>query len=125
MKRDYDKIVYALDAMKEREAYQKFLTEWRALAPAGANSPEEAGEELLTFYRRPKSMWRSLRTTNPSENLNREFRRRTKTQGSFSTEDGALTLPYGLVALGHITLRRIDGHQQLAEFVANAERSVA
>ncbi len=70
-------------------------------------------------------MWKSLRTTNPLENLNREFRRRTKTQGSFSTEDGALTLLYGLVALGHIKLRKIDGHQQLAEFVAKAESSAA
>jgi transposase-like protein len=101
------------------------FAKWRGLAPAVANSLEEAGEELLTFYRWPKSMWKSLRTTNPWENLNREFRRRTKTQGSFSTEDAALTLLYGLVALGHIKLRKVDGQQQLAEFVANAERSAA
>jgi putative transposase len=125
MQRDYDKIVYTPDGMKAREAYPKFRAKWRGLAPAVANSLEEAGEELLTFYRWPKSMWKSLRTTNPLENLNREFRRRTKTQGSFSTEDAALTLLYGLVALGHIKLRKVDGHQQLAEFVANAERSAA
>lgn len=125
MKRDYDRIVYADDGMKAREAYQKFGTKWRRLAPAVASSLEEAGDELLTFYRWPKQMWKSLRTTNPLENLNREFRRRTKTQGSFSTEDGALILLYGLVAMGHIKLRKIDGHQQLAAFVGNADRSAA
>jgi transposase-like protein len=37
-------------------------------------------------------MWKSLRTTNALENLNRELRRRTKTQASFSTEQAAVTL---------------------------------
>jgi len=59
-------------------------------------------------------MWKSLRTTNAVENLNREFRRRTKTQASFSTEDAAVTLLYGLIAFGQIKLRRLDGHQALA-----------
>ncbi len=63
-------------------------------------------------------MWKSLRTTNSLENLNREFRRRTKTQASFSTEAAALTLLYGLVACGQIVLRRIDGHQHLPAFLA-------
>ncbi len=70
--------------------------------------------DLLTFYRFPKPMWRGLRTTNSVENLNREFRRRTKTQGSFGTEAAAVTLLYGLVAFGQITLRRISGHQHVS-----------
>ena len=65
-----------------------------------ARSLEEAGLALLTFYKFPKAMWKSLRTTNALENLNREFRRRTKTQASFGTEDAALTLLFGLVAFG-------------------------
>ena len=60
--------------------------------PAVVRSLEEAGLQLLTFYEFPKSMWKSLRSTNAMENLNREFRRRTKTQGSFSTEAAAVTL---------------------------------
>ena len=35
-------------------------------------------------------MWKSIRTTNALENLNREFRRRTKTQASFSSEESAV-----------------------------------
>ena len=43
-------------------------------------------------------MWKSIRTTNALENLNREFRRRTKTQASFTTEASAVALLFGLVA---------------------------
>ena len=71
----------------------------------------EAGEHLLTFYRFPKAMWKSLRTTNTIESLNREFRRRTKTQGSFTNEEAGLTLLYGLLAFGQIKMRKIDGWQ--------------
>ena len=79
--------------------------------------------DLLTFYRFPKPLWKGLRTTNSLENLNREFRRRTKTQGSFSTEAAAVTLLYGLIAFGQITMRRITGHQHVArinEVIENA-----
>lgn len=61
---------------------------------------EEAGEELLTFYQFPRELWKSLRTTNAWENLKREFRRRTKTQASFSTKEAGVTLLFGLRALG-------------------------
>ena len=106
LKRDYDRIVYAKSGIAARETYQAFVAKWRKLCPAVAKSLEEAGEQLLTFYAFPKAMWKALRTTNSIENLNREFRRRTKTQASFSTEEAAVTLLYGLVAFGQILLRK-------------------
>lgn len=104
--------------MNARAAYDTFMKKWMTLCPSVARSLEEAGLDLLTFYAFPKAMWKSLRTTNALENLNREFRRRTKTQASFGTEAAALTLLYGLVAFGQIVLRRIDGHEQLPECLA-------
>ena len=95
------------------------------LCPPVARSLEEASLELLTFYDFPKAMWKSLRTTNSLENLNREFRRRTKTQASFGTEDAAVTLLFGLVAFGQIQLRRIDGSQHLPSFLARVRQKVA
>jgi len=109
LKRDWDAIVRADDGLRARAAYRTLLDKWTKLVPAVARSLEEAGLELLTFYSMPKSMWKSLRTTNALENLNREFRRRTKTQGSFATEAAGVTLLWGLVAFGQIRLRRIDG----------------
>jgi len=118
LKRDYHRIIHADDGLTARAAYDTFVKKWTTLCPVVARSIEEAGLDLLTFYNFPKAMWKSLRTTNTLENLNREFRRRTKTQASFSTEAAAVTLLYGLVAFGQTVLRRIDGHERLAAFLA-------
>ena len=115
LKRDYHSLVRAKSHKDSLVAYDRFLAKWKSLCPAVASSLEEAGLDLLTFYRFPKPLWKGLRTTNSLENLNREFRRRTKTQGSFGTEEAALTLLYALVAFGQITLRRITGHQHVSE----------
>jgi transposase-like protein len=118
MKRDYHRIIHADDGLAARAAYDAFVKKWTTLCPAVTRSIEETGLDLLTFYDFPKAMWKSLRTTNTLENLNREFRRRTKTQASFGTEGAAITLLYGLVAFGQIVLRRIDGHEHLPAFLA-------
>ena len=68
-----------------------------------------------------ESYTQSIRTTNALENLNREFRRRTKTQASFSSEESAVALLFGLIASGQIQLRRIDGYQRLSEVLEHAE----
>lgn len=124
LKRDYAAIVRPTSAEAGRRAYDAFLVKWRKLCPEMARSLEEAGEHLLTFTRFPKSMWRTLRTTNQLERLNGEFRRRTKTQGSFRNETSALTLLYGLVALGQVRLKKIDGWQQIKE-VSHAQQLAA
>jgi hypothetical protein len=46
---------------------------------------------------------------------NGKFRRRTKTQGSFCNEQAALVLLFGLVAVGQIRMRKLDGHYDLAK----------
>ena len=125
MKRDYDAIIYASDGLAARAAYDAFLKKWSTLCPAVATSLEEAGLDLLAFYAFPKATWKSIRTTNTIENLNREFRRRTKTQASFGTEDAALTVLYGLVAFGQIVLRKIDGATHLPSFLAKEWQKVA
>ncbi len=125
MKRDYNRIIHATDGLAARKAYGAFTSKWWTLCPAVARSLEEAGGELLTFYQFPKAMWRSLRTTNPLENLNREFRRRTKTQASFGTEAAAITLLYGLVAFGQIRMQKIDGHGALKALVAKMNAQAA
>lgn len=125
MRRDYRGIVNATDGIAARKAYDAFVAKWSKLCPAVARSLEEAGLELLTFYEFPKAMWRSLRTTNPLENLNREFRRRTKTQASFSQEASAVTLLYGLVAFGQISMHKINGHRELKALVAKMDAQAA
>jgi transposase-like protein len=116
--RDYRSIVDATDLAAAEEARAAFVAKWSSLSREVVRSLEEAGDELLTFYRFPQSMWKCLRTTNPIERVNQEFRRRTKTQGSFPNEDAALVLLFGLVAMGQIQLRRIDGWRDLPYVLA-------
>jgi putative transposase len=85
MKRDYDRIIYADDGLAARAAFDAFVKKWSTLCPAVAKSLQEGGLELLTFYEFPKETWKSIRTTNTIENLNREFRRRTSDVASVIT----------------------------------------
>ena len=101
LERDSHAVIGAKSHKEAVSAYDRFLTKWKSLGPAVASSLEEAGLALISFYRFPEPVWKRLRTTNLPENLNREFRRRTEL--------------YALVAFGQSTLRRITGHQQVAE----------
>jgi len=115
LKRDYSAIIYAKNLRAAQAAQQAFIRKWRALSKGIVRSLEEASEDLLSFYSFPKSQWKGLRTTNLIEGVNSAFRRRTKTQASFTNEESALVLLYGLFAMEQITLRRIDGWRDLKE----------
>lgn len=118
LRRDWYSVVRATSATTAQKAYAAMVKKWKAFCPPVARSLEEGGLDLLTFYAFPKAMWKGLRTTNSIENLNREFRRRTKTQGSFSTEAAALTLLFGLVAFRQIELRKIAGYKHVRRLVS-------
>lgn len=115
VKSDYHRIVYGESLEQANKAYRDFISKWKKLAPKVVVSLEEAGDELLTFYRFPKSQWKSLRTTNSIERLNGEFRRRVKTQSSLPDARAAERLLFGLIISGQIQIRRIDGWRDLKE----------
>jgi transposase-like protein len=115
VKSDYHRIVYAESLEQATKAYREFISKWKKLAAKVVVSLEEAGEELLTFYRFPKSQWKSLRTTNAIERLNGEFRRRVKTQSSLPDTSAAERLLFGLIISGQIRMRRIDGWRDLKQ----------
>jgi len=98
---------------------------WRARCAGLVRSLQEGGEELFTFFRFPKSQWKTLGTTNVIARPHEEFRRRVKTQGSLPTEDAALILLFGLVASGQIRLRRLDGWRQIPALLREHRRPAA
>ena len=120
LRQGYREIVYAEDERAARRAWLRFTTRWKKLCPAVVESLEEAGAELLTFYRFPESQWKGLRTTNIIERVIEEFRRRVKTQAVLPSEDSALLLLYGLVASGQLKFRKLDGYQELDQLGAAA-----
>jgi transposase-like protein len=112
---DYHRIVYAESLPAAQQAYRTFVAKWAKRAPKVAESLQEAGDELLTFYRFPTSPWKALRTTNAIERLHGEFRRRVRTQGSLPHAQAAELLLFGLLSSGQIRMRRIDGWQHLGQ----------
>src|SRR5437899_5553665 len=114
VREDFHRITYTATADAARTAYAAFERTWNKRCPGVVTSLREGGDELVTFFRFPKAQWKTLRTTNTSERLHEEFRRRVKTQGSLPTEDAALVLLFSLVASGQIRLRRIDGWRKIA-----------
>jgi transposase-like protein len=122
VKEDYDRIVEAKNEAEAKAAYEAFLHKWSKELPGVVKSLEEAGDELLTFYRFPPEQWRSLKTTNPIERLNLEFKRRVKTQCSLPSEKSAIYLLYGLLLSGQIRFRKINGWQMLNVVLEKAKR---
>jgi transposase-like protein len=112
---DYKDMIYA-DTKQEIEAKHKaFIRKWRLKCPAVASSLEEAGDNLFTFTRFPKSQWKSIRTSNAIERLHEEFKRRIKTQTVLPSAETAAMLFWALLASGQITMRKVDGWRSLAE----------
>ena len=122
---DFYRIVYAASADAARAAFIAFERTWAKRCPGVVTSLREGGEELLTFFRFPKSQWKTLRTTNVIERLHEEFRRRVKTQGSLPTEDAALVLLFSLVVSGQIKLRRIDGWRKITAVLSQHTAAAA
>lgn len=123
IKQDFHQITEADDLEAAQAARRKFVGKWRRDLPKGVASLEEAGDELLTFYRYPREQWKCLRTTNPIERLNGEFKRRVKTQCSLPNQEAALLLLFGLIVSGQIRLRKIDGWKKITE-VVNERREI-
>jgi transposase-like protein len=121
LREDYRRMVYGKTAIDVEKARAAFTRKWKLRCPAVVRSLEEAGEELFTFLRFPKSQWKSLRTTNALERINEEFRRRTKTQASLPNEASILLLLFGLLRSGKIKMRKIDGWQEMPKRAAKRE----
>jgi putative transposase len=117
VKGDFNEIIHASGSEEAKKAYVRFKARWSSRLPKVVRSLEEAGDELLTFYAFPKEQWKCLRTTNPIERLNEEFKRRVKTQGSLPSEDSAILILFGLILSEQIRFRKINGWEKIVEVV--------
>jgi len=110
---EYRRMIYAESRTLVDQARARFTKKWRLRCPAVVECLEEAGDDLFTFLRFPKTQWKALRTTNALERINGEFRRRTKTQASLPGQEAVLLLLFGLLRSGHVKLRKIDGWEEM------------
>ena len=112
---DYTDMIYADDAKQVEARCRAFLRKWGLKRRAVADSLEEAGDRLFRFTRLPSSQWKSARTTNAIERLHEEFKRRIQTQTVLPSAETAAMLFWDLLASGQITMRKVDGWQNLAQ----------
>lgn len=86
---DVNKIFYARTESAARSAFYELKVKWGRLFPSAIGIIERDVDALLTFFQFDATYWTVLRTTNPVERLNKEFKRRTRamevTGGELST----------------------------------------
>ena len=124
VKSDYDAIINAETLEAAKKARATFVTRWKGLASV-IRSLEEAGDELLTFYSFPKEQWKSIKTTNPIERINLEFKRRVKTQCSLPSESALMLLLFGLLLSKQLRFRKIDGWEKLVDVAVQHGKGLA
>jgi putative transposase len=71
-------IFYAASKKVAVERYNRFVDKYNSLYPSAVKCLSNVVDECLTFYTFPEEEWKSLRTTNGIERVNKEFKRRTK-----------------------------------------------
>jgi putative transposase len=120
--RDFHGFTDAKSAKAARKALERFRAKWAKKCPGVVESLDEAGDELVTYLKYPRAMWKCVRTTNAIERLNEEIRRRLKTQCQLGSPRTPVLLIYGLVESGQIRMRRIDGWQHLSKKSSPARR---
>lgn len=85
-------IFYAGDRSKATEAFHRFVSKYEHSQPSAVQCLSKVIEECLTFFSFPQHEWVSLRTTNPIERVNKEFKRRTKPMEILAGEASAYRL---------------------------------
>lgn len=89
---DLRSIFYASSRSKAMQFYKEFAERWAKEIPSAFKSLEQNIESALRFYNYPAEEWLSLRTTNPIERLNKEFKRRTKSMEIVAGEQSCYNL---------------------------------
>jgi putative transposase len=97
---DFDLVQYAENGDAARSAFQAMKSKWLDNCAEAVECMEKDVEALLVHYAFPKEHWDALRTTNPIERVNKEFKRRSKAMEQMG--------PDGLKALLAFTALKLE-----------------
>jgi putative transposase len=91
------RVMYASSANAARVAFQELKATMGSDAERAVNCLAKDLDSLLAHYQFERPLWRALKTTNPIERVNREFKRRTKSMDSLG--ESTLSVVLAFVAL--------------------------
>lgn len=89
---DLRSVFYASSKAKAMEFFKEFERKWSNTIPSGFKCLKNNLDAALTYLKFPQEEWLSLRTTNPIERLNKEFKRRTKSMEIVAGEKSCYNL---------------------------------
>jgi putative transposase len=101
-----NRIFYGATSLEQaKEALRAFKREYAKIYPSAINRLENDLDQAFTFFLFPASHWKRIRTSNRLERLNKEIKRRLNVIGRHPSEDGCLSLVYGIC-------KRYEVHQR-------------
>jgi transposase-like protein len=92
-----NRIFYGATSLEQAKLFLKeFKREFRNKYSTAVARLAEDLDQCLTYYLFPHNHWRSIRTSNKLERLNKELKRRLKVIGRHPDESGCLSLIYAV-----------------------------
>jgi len=98
-KRDWDKVAYASGRVPAEACFAELKQRWESLAGDAVARFEKDLAALLCHYDFPREYWSALRTTNPIERVNKEFKRRSKSMEQMGSDGLKALLAFTAVRL--------------------------
>lgn len=98
-KGDWDKVAYASGRSDAENSFAALKQRWLSNAGDAVARLEKDLEALLCHYDFPREYWSALRTTNPIERVNKEFKRRSKAMEQVSSDGLKALLAFTAVRL--------------------------
>jgi putative transposase len=100
------RVMYANSENAARVAFKELKETFAKDAERAVNTIEKDLESLLTHYRFDRPLWRVLKTTNPIERVNREFKRRTKSMDAIGEKTLEVLLAFTALRLEYQWVRQ-------------------
>ena len=104
-----------------QEAFDKFVSTYKAKYPKAAECLAKDRDVLLTFYDFPAEHWVHLRTTNPIESTFATVRLRTKRTKGCGSRTACLTMVFKLARAAEKRWRRLNGHALLPAVISGVK----
>ena len=92
-------VMYAPSENRARQAFGELKAAMNGDAERAVRCLEKDLDSLLAHYRFEKPYWRALKTTNPIERVNREFKRRTKSMDSLGERTLSVLVAFTAIRL--------------------------